>query len=193
MSKLIKGLTAFATAIAFAAPASAEVIQTSNTGSYHGYMQWGHHLITSVNLAQGTNEIKGLTTTARIWDQGWGGEWAGGNHVFMGLYYGSDLLWSRWVAGALHNVTTQNFDISSDTASFQQLNTALDLVNWSAGKQLNMQMMASPIGWGGWELHVDNAAFTVTSDTVTVPEPGSLALLGLGVLAYAARRRAARK
>jgi hypothetical protein len=194
MSKLIKGIAAFATALAFAAPASAEIIQTSSVGSYHGYQAWGHHQITGVTLAQGTNEITGLTSSARIWDQGWGGEWAGGNHVFMGLYYGGDLLWSRFVAGAYHQQTVQTFDIRNDTVSFANLNAALDQVDWAAGKEMRMQMMASPIGWGGWELHVDNASFSVSSDTIEVPEPASLALLGLGVLGFAAsRRRAAQR
>jgi hypothetical protein len=52
-----------------------------------------------------------------------------------------------------------------------------------------MKIMANPIGWGGWALYVNNASMTITSDAVNVPEPASLGLPGLGLVAVAASRR----
>lgn len=189
MSKLIKFATAIATAAVLAAPACAEVIQTSATGSHQTFSGWEQSQISSVTLAKGTWEITGLTATARTWDQGWGGECSGCHGVDMSLYYGDTRLWAYRAIGTNRTPTTQTFDLKNDAVAMTQLNDVLDLVDWSTNQTLSMRMMGVPIGWGGWALNVDNTQFSVASE---VPEPASLALLGLGALGFAARRKAKR-
>jgi hypothetical protein len=146
---------------------------------------WSQASLGSITLASGTDTILGLTSTMTIWDQGWGGEDATDNQVIIGLFDNGVGIWGQHVAGGFHNVTTQTFDISSDPTALASLNAALDGIDWSAAPTVTMQMISAGLGYPGWELHTSNASFSVTS----VPEPTSIALLGLGLFGFAAARR----
>jgi hypothetical protein len=54
-----------------------------------------------------------------------------------------------------------------------------------------MVMFGNNIGWGGWELRVNGASMAIESSHV--PEPTSIALLGLGLAGFAAARRKSSK
>ncbi|QOY93487.1 PEP-CTERM sorting domain-containing protein [Massilia sp. UMI-21] len=178
-------------ASAFAASASAAVIQTgAGSGTYDGYQAWGLYDVSTVSFAKGTNLVTGLSSSAIAYDQGWGGISPNENRVLITLYQGSSLLWHTQVAGAGRGTYgTQYFDIANDSAALDSLNTALGAIKWSDDAAVTMRMQANPLGYGGWELHVRNAKFSVTSDTTDVPEPASLALLGLGLSGLLAARR----
>ncbi|UVW29111.1 PEP-CTERM sorting domain-containing protein [Massilia sp. H6] len=192
---MIKNIVACVTlSAAFIGSAVAGVVQTgSGSGSYDGYQAWGYHDVSTVTFAKNTNMVTSLSGSGVAYDQGWGGQWADGNHVVMSLYQGGTHLWAQHALGGGRNTFgTQFFDYTHNAAIMASLNSALSSIVWDDTSAVTMRMQANPIGWGGWALHVRNAGFSVSSDVVNVPEPTSIALLGLGLagLVAAGRRKA---
>ena len=188
---LLKKISLLGTlSIALMSGASANVIQTTAPVSMNSWGGWNWVQMSSVTLAEGTNKIVGLTSSMNIADQGWGGQDPNGNQVLVGLYSNGVDLYNVHVAGGLHNWTFQSFDIANNPAALDGLNLKLKSIDWAMTPNVTMQLFAAPIGYPGWALHATNATFTVES--TKVPEPASLALLGLGLagLAVARRRKA---
>lgn len=186
IKKLALGIAFVAT---FSGAAFASVVQTSSGGSFYAYQGWGDHEIGNITFATGTNTISALTTSVDLVDQRWGGQ-CDCNQVYIGLFdTNNNRVWTRHVAGATHDWTNQVFDVTSDLVALNSLNAAMGAMDYSAGGTASMKMFANPVGWGGWELTVNNAGMSITSDATNVPEPASLALLGLGLMGVVASRR----
>ncbi|MEX8518464.1 MAG: PEP-CTERM sorting domain-containing protein [Leptothrix sp. (in: b-proteobacteria)] len=184
--------------ICFAAASSAQAapVTQSFTGGAADVSNWRDANLGSVTLAQGTNNISSLTTSAIFWDQGWGGQDAWNNRADVQLFSGNTLLWDQRIGGGDHSSygITQTFNITSTPASFSALNTALGTINWSSAPAVTLQINTVNYGYPGWQLHVRDASLNVTSNIAApVPEPESYAMLmaGLGVLGWVGRRRRA--
>lgn len=166
--------------------ANAGSVTQAVTGSdFDSYSSWTQSVLGSAILPTNTWALDGLTTSAYVYDQGWGGQGLG-NGVYMELLNGATVLWSHNVAPAFHTAATDTYQLSTDPTQLSLVNTALASIDWSTDPTVTMEMVAVPVGYPEWELHVRDASFTVTSE---VPEPTSLALFGIALTAAGCLRR----
>jgi hypothetical protein len=181
-------------AASFTASAFAAVTQTATNNDYNTFNYGGAYSFMSIDLAAGTTNVSALTTSVTTVDQGWGGQ-CDCNQVFVGLVdANNNILWGDHVAGSTHAWSTYNFDLTNDLVGMTNLNALLASYDYSNGNTARLQLFGNNIGWGGWQLFVNGASMSVTSSASNVPEPGSVALLGLGLVGFmASRRKAAAK
>lgn len=193
MNFLKKIAVGFAFIATFSSAAMASVTQTASNNNYYDFYYGGNNSIMTIDLAKGTNNVSALTTSVNTADQGWGGQ-CDCNQAFVGLVdANNNILWGEHVAGSQHSWSTYTFDLTSDLTQMGNLNALLASYNYGANGLLSLQMFANNIGWSGWEFKVNGASMSVTSSVAAVPEPGSIALLGLGMIGFGvARRKVAR-
>lgn len=143
----------------------------------------------------------------------WGAGYGGANGVLWGGQSDTDSKASivlKAVAG--HSISLEGLGLASfvpDISTLLQvreLDSNLDLMNQrvmvdnTAGTQINFNSLSSSKGWviewknSSWNIGLSQLAFNVTETPInTVPEPASLALLGLGLAAAGVARRKQRK
>lgn len=187
MSFLKKAFAAAALFTAFATCATASVVQSAGPVNYTSY-GWQNDKLLGFQLAQNTVFISSLSGSSTTYDQGWGGNDFYDNRLYITLMDNGQGLWSDFFAGGARGATFQSYSVSG--AKLTDLNTALAGINWSTTPDVQMQVRSSTIGYPGWQLYAENVQFQATSD---VPEPASLAILGLGLLGLVAARRNAPK
>ena len=158
-------------------------------GNFDSYSSWGQGVVASVTLNAGTSQITSLTSSAVAVDQGWGGYDPNDNQVFIGLFDNATLLsWVHVAGGLRYDYSVQSF--TADALQLSGFDTALAGINWLSSPLVTMEMVAAPLGYPGWELHVSNASFTVSGDTSSVPDGGTTAaMLGAGMIGLITLRR----
>lgn len=185
-------VAAFA-ATSFAGAASASVIQTESGDNLQ--LSYGAMVMDSVTLAAGTSNISALTSSVTLVDQdNWCFSWLfqPTDGVYLALFNGTNALWATLVAEAKTSVSTQTYNIAKDGSALADLNAALDSINWAKtpANAVKIALIGDASGFPIWTLDVKHEEFSVTSQ---VPEPGSIALLGLGVAGIGFARRKAKR
>lgn len=171
-------------ATAFASSAFASVTQTTSpAGSFEN---GGQTELGRVTFAPGATTVLNLSSSVTLVDQGWGGS-DPSNGVYVGLFNGESDLYNLHLAGAGHDWSTQT--TAFGPADLADLNAILALIDLASNPLLTMRMFTNSWGYPGWSLQTTDATMSVTSDTTAVPEPASIALLGLGMVGFAAARR----
>ena len=186
-SMLFRSLAVFAAALAFSQAGVAGTVTQSAGPFSSDTCCWNQPVLGSVTLAQNTGLIDSLSSTAVAFDQGWGNYDPNSNQVTLELWNGLTPLWGVHAASGLRlDYSTQTFVASA--ADLAGVNGFLSGIDWSVTPTVTIAMVSRGLGYPGWELHVRDASFSVTS---TVPEPTSLGLLGLGLagLGFARRRK----
>lgn len=190
MSKLNKIICAFAIFAGLSGTAMASVItQSAGPVNYDSWSGWHNDKLMGLLLTPHTTHVDSLSGSSTTYDQGWGGNDFYGNRLYVTLMDNGQSLWSDFFAGGARGATFQNYSASS--VKLASLNDVLASINWSSAPAVEMEVRSSTIGYPGWALHSRGATLQMTSE---VPEPASLAIIGMGLLGLTgARRKAAKK
>jgi len=166
------------------------IVQTTLPTDIDNY-SWGFKDLGTIELMQGTNSLLELTSSAIVFDQGWGGYDPFSNGVYIGLFVNGVNLYNEKVADLLRGDNpAQTYDISSHPTSLFSFNAFMGAIDWTPNTTANIEMFANLQAYGGWQEHVREASFSITTAAAeSVPEPTSIALLAMGLLSFCTLRR----
>ncbi len=192
-TKMIKltSKIAIGAAVALAAATSAfATTQSTSPVDYASYGGWHNDLLSEITLPQDTGSISSITGSAFISDQGWGGEDAWDNRLYLSLDVNGTQVWSDYFGGGVHGGHEVNFDLSSDSAAQASLSSAIGGISWTTDPNVTLELRSSTLGYPGWELFASGAQFSATS-ALAVPEATNISMMlaGLGAISFLARRK----
>lgn len=169
------------------------IVQTTLPTNLDNY-SWGFKDLGTIQLMQGTNSLLALSSSAIVFDQGWGGYDPFSNGVYVGLFVNGVNLYNEKVADLLRgNNPAQTYDISTHPTSLFNFNSFIGAIDWAPNTTANIEMFANLQAYGGWQEHVRDASFSITTAVESVPEPTSIALLVMGLLSFCTLRRKIKK